>query len=188
MDIEAILKRVEAAEPRRESVRIPLDPAALDRLEELEEAVKAARRREASGQVGITDESPVAVAQAKLDAYRAEVEDTAVTFTFRELKRPEWNALIRACPTKDPRLRWDEDLFEPALVAAACVDPPMDVDQAMLLFGSLGNTGSAILWVTAYRLQEVGRVPFGGSGTGSTNDSDSNSTTAPPEVSPITSS
>jgi hypothetical protein len=118
-------------------------------------------------------------AQFELDAYRAEIEDTAVTFTFRELKRPEWNAVLRACPPKDPRLRWDEDLFGPALLAACCVDPKMDADQAMRLWGSLGNSGAAVLLQTAYALQEVAaRVPFGGNESESTTTSDSNSTTA----------
>jgi hypothetical protein len=184
--IDDVLKVVENAEPRTKSVRIPLDPAALDRLADLEQAVKDARRREAQS---IAESSTVAEAKAELDAYRLEIEDTAVTFTFRELKRPEWNAVLRACPSTDPRLRWDEDLMGPALIAACCVDPPMQPEQAMRLWGALGNAGAAVLFGTAYELQEVmGRVPFGGNGTAATNGSEPNSTIADPEASPTASS
>jgi hypothetical protein len=180
-DIDDVLKVVEHAEPRTDSIRVPLDPTVLDRLADLEEAVKAARRADVGS---IAESSRIAEAQAELDAYRAEIEPTCVTFTFRELKRPEWNAVLRKCPPTDPRLRWDEDLFGPALIAASCVDPQMDHDQAMRLWGSLGNSGAAVLLQTAYALQEVAaRVPFGGNGSATTIGSDSNLITAPLEES-----
>lgn len=174
--IDQVLKTVEAAPPRTKSVRIPLNPTAIARLAELEQAVEDARNRPTAA---ITDGDFVAEAQDELDAFRDEADDLAVTFTFRELKRPEWTALVRAHPSDDPNTLWNVDLFEPALVAASCIDPVMDVDQARRLFGSLGMTGATILYLTAERLQtQPDRVPFGGSGTAATRSSRRSSTTA----------
>lgn len=190
-DIADILKTVEAAEPRKKSVRIPLDPQVLGDLADLEERVKAARRRDkrAETEGSIAEALAAPPLEDELAAARAEADKAAQTFEFRELKRPEWNTLVRRYPSDDPRWLWNADLFEPALVAVSCVSPAMDADQAMRLFGALGNTGAAILFATAYGLQEKGdRIPFGGSGTDATTGSGPNSTTAPPEGSRITDS
>ena len=187
-DIDAVLKTVEAAEPRRKSVRIPLDPQVLGDLAELEERVKAARLRDKrrADDASLAEPMEAPPLEDELAEARDEADKAATTFTFRELKRPEWNRLIRKYPSNDPRWLWDADLFEPALVAVSCVAPTMDEDQARRLFGALGNTGAAILFATAYSLQDKGdRVPFGGNGTDGTAGSGPSSTTAPLEGSAI---
>ena len=182
-DIEDVLKVVEHAEPRTDSVAVPLDSAVLARLEELERVVRAARRT--AGEGSITDDSPLLGLEEELAVARAEAEKAATTFTFRELKRPEYAALERACPPTQPGKSWDEDKFGPALLAASCIDPQMTSEQAIRLWGNLGVAASSVLFVTAYSLQrDVGRVPFGVSTTGSTPSSELNSTIADPEESP----
>jgi hypothetical protein len=176
--IDDVLKVVEAAPPREKSIRIPLDPNMLDRLAALEDDV---RRAKAATAGSIADPDIVEAAKAARDAYRDEIEPTCVTFTFRELKRPEYVAIVRRFPSSDPRYLWDQQ-FEPALVAASCIDPHMDFDQAMRLFGSLGNRGWSVLFVTAKELQEgEDRVPFGGNGSDGTPGSGPSSTIADPE-------
>jgi hypothetical protein len=186
--IDDVLKVVEAAEPRKDYARIPLDPNVLADLADLEAKVKAARLRDkrtaTAGSIAETLEAPAL--EDELARFRDEADKAAQTFWFRELKRPEWNAVVRKYPSSDPRYLWNADLFEPALVAACCTDPVMDEEQARRLFGSLGNTGAAILFTKAYGLQErPDRVPFGGSGTDETPDSEPSSTTAPLEGSAI---
>ncbi|MEX0667179.1 MAG: hypothetical protein WD313_02485, partial [Acidimicrobiia bacterium] len=103
--------------PREKTVAVPLDEEVLSEIEALEHALKLARH---------LDETENRPAQAprierELEQARESAVDAAEQFTFRELPRPDYRRLMAQHPDPQGKLRWNEDTFAPALIAACCV-------------------------------------------------------------------
>lgn len=141
----ATLDDLYARQPRQEEVPVHLDEAAFRAYEEAARAVT-------------TD--PGDDAKAAFDKAKAEMEATTVWVTFRELPRPEYDALLtNHQPTteqdKDHRERfgvpapYNMESFPPALIAACALEPQMTEEQAVELYARWPFAELRRLWETA---------------------------------------
>lgn len=108
-------------QPRTSSVWVPLDNDLLAQIAALERAVTTAEK---------IDETEHRIPEApklrdRLDALRSQAEAAAVQFSFAEIPRRRFRAIVDACPPADPAWRWDEDRFAPLLLAATCAAPEL---------------------------------------------------------------
>lgn len=99
-------------------------------------------------------------------------------FRLRPIGRPQWEHLVLDHPATDVQqkahrdsqeeqgvplalrgvLRWDEDMFPPALLAASCAEPELSVEQAASIWHDDGEKWSAgeceVLFQTALELND----------------------------------
>jgi hypothetical protein len=171
--------------PREKTIAIPLDEDLVREIDDLERQLPAAEHLD-----GTENRPPVAPRLRKqLDELRVQAQDAAVDFTFRELSRPDYRDLIADHPSEDDKLRWDEDTFAPALLAACCISHDYTADQWAQLWQEWPAWMLAPLYMTAIEVCErEPQVPFGGRSYGGTDSSPPNSDTAPNGASPIPSS
>lgn len=146
-----------------------------ERIEELERLIPWQRH------VDETENVPPRAArlQAELDELKAHATQLGETFTFRELPRPTFRRLIEQHPSDDKTLRWDEDTFAPALLAACCVSHDFTVEQWREIWDGWGAWATAPLYATAYQVcDQPSRVPFTSRSSAETRASGQNSATA----------
>lgn len=108
-----------ARKPRTDTAWVPLNGELLEQIANLEKAVVAAEKVDAREHR--TPQAPRLSEQ--LDTLRIQAEDAAVAFTFTEIPRRQFRAIVEACPPTNPAWKWDEERFAPLLLAATCVDP-----------------------------------------------------------------
>lgn len=113
-----------ARKPRTDTVWIPLDGEILDQIANLEKAITVAEQ--VDEREHRTPEAPGL--KRRLDTLREQAEAAAVPFTFTELPRRRYRAVVDACPPDDPTWKWDEDRFAPLLLAATCVEPVLTTE------------------------------------------------------------
>lgn len=159
--------------PRTETVWVPLDTSITERVEQLQRDLREAQRID--NREHRTPQAPRI--QQELDAAIAEADRAAVGFTFQELPRRDYRALIEAHPDPSGSKRWDEDGFAPALIAACCVDPEMTLEDAEAIWSEWGESTTWALFSTAWKVNEGKvEVPFFGGSTNGTRGSPPNST------------
>lgn len=164
--------------PRTHTVGLPMDSDVLTRIEELEKELRLAVRLDAN-----QNREPEAPAiEAELEALRAEAEDSVVEFTFQEIPRKQYRALLDAFPDPDGKRRADDETIAPHLIAACCIDPEMTLDDAQAIWDEWSDVAASTLYGAAIMVNEaLTRVPFGVSATAKIPGSEPNSTTAPSE-------
>lgn len=200
--------------PRTEAVLIPIDPDILDDLADLEAELARAQRADARKGDSLADgenDSASEVAE-RLEALRAEAEKASAEFDFEALPRRIYRKLVVLHPSSDKSMRWDEERFVPALLAATCTQPVLSsvpraeflsrieaaekaddllpfIGPAITLWNDWSPSQTDVLSGVAWKVNE-GRekVPTGARSSNGTANSERNSTTAAPEESPTPSS
>lgn len=110
-----------ARKPRTDTVWVPMDGEVLEEIAQLEKLVVVAERMDETEHR--TPEAPRL--RSQLSELQEAAEAAAVPFTFTEINRRQYRALIEACPPTDPKWKWDEDKFAPLLIAASCSQPDL---------------------------------------------------------------
>jgi hypothetical protein len=168
----------ERRKPREQTVDIPLDEDLLRQIDAIEQALPLQRHLDESE--NRTPQAPDL--ERKLKALQLEAEDAAETFTFRELPRPVYRDLMAEHPDPDGKLRWNEDTFAPALIAATCVSHDYTTEQWTQLWDEWAGWVVWPLFATAFEVcEQPSRVPFGVRSSSETPGSEPNSDTAPTE-------
>lgn len=168
----------DARKARTKIVEVPLDEDILREIDELERALPLQRH------VDEAENLPPKAArmERQLEELKAQAQVAAEQFTFQELPRPVYRELLAEHPSDDPGLRWNEETFGPALLAASCVSHDFTVEQWQTLWDEWPSWVVYPMFSAAYEVcEQPSRVPFGGSSTGKTRDSEQNSGTAPDE-------
>jgi len=120
-------------------------------------------------------------AQDALDEAEAVLAEAVVTFRFKGINPAEYDALVEEHPATEDQKRKARkdndtapvvnlDTFKPALVAASCVEPEMDYEQAQMLWkdGNWNQKELADLFDGAWGASRGRRVPALGKGFGRT--------------------
>jgi len=167
----------DARKARTKIVEVPLDEDILREIDELERALPLQRH------VDETENLPPKAArlEKQLEELKVQAQATQLgeTFTFRELPRPVYRRLIEDSPSPDRGLRWDEDMFAPALLAKSCVSHDFTVEQWKTLWDEWPSWVVYPMFAAAFEVcEQPSRVPFGGSSTGKTRNSERSSGTA----------
>lgn len=161
--------------PRTKTVWVPLDADLLARIDELEREVRIAAKRDE------TENRPPEAPRlrAELEHLQTEAEAAAVAFTFSELPRKQYRDLIAAHPDPDGKLRWAEETFAPALLAACATSPTLTPSQAQELWDEWGDSVAYALFDAAYLVNEgPTKIPFGARSSAATPDSEPSSDSA----------
>lgn len=165
----------QARKARTKIVEVPLDEDILREIDELERALPLQRH------VDETENLPPKAArlEKQLEDLKVQAQAASEEFTFQELPRPTYRELLAEHPSDDKDLRWNEDTFAPALLAATCVSHEFTVDQWKTLWDEWPSWVVYPMFAAAYEVcEQPSRVPFGGSSTGRTRSSGQNSGTA----------
>lgn len=126
------------------------------RWDELHARFKAAPV--AGGSLG--EPSPRHALGVELEELRAEMATHEVPFTFEALPGPEFSELLLAHPGKGASAV-NVKTMVPALIAACCVEPKMDVEQAGRLLSKLSAATGDLLSDAAWSVnREATDVPF----------------------------
>jgi hypothetical protein len=167
--------------PREKTIAIPLDEDLVRQIDDLERQVPVAEHLD-----GVENRPPVAPRLRKqLDELKLQAQDAAVDFTFRELSRPVFWELIDQHPDPDGNLRWNQDTFAPALMAACCQSHDYTEAQWAQLWDEWPAWMIAPLYMTALEVcDKQPQVPFGGRSSGETGNSMPSSESAEPTASP----
>lgn len=161
--IDEILAR---RKPRTDSVRIPIDTEILTAIADLEQRIDAQQRLDEMEHTA--PKAPELAAE--LAALEAQADLVSAEFTFQELPRPDFRALVEAHgPEKGSSARWNEETFAPALIAACCVDPVMTIEQAETVWSTWSEAATFLLFSKAWDVNEGKvKVPFFARSTGKT--------------------
>jgi hypothetical protein len=172
-------------QPRTHTVGLPLDQEILARIEQLEGDLRRAEKLDASQN---RDPEAPAIA-AELDELRGEAEGSIVAFTFQELPRKRYRAILEAHPDPTGKAAFDAEAAAPALIAACCIEPAMTLADAEAIWDEWSAIATTILYGAALMVNEgQTKIPFGVAGTARTHASGPSSTTAPNTESVTTSS
>ena len=147
-----------ARKPREKTVEVPLDEEVLRDIDDLERAVAFQKK------IDETENVPPAAPkmERRLEELRESAREAAEDFTFQELPRPVYRALLAEHPSDDENLRWDEDGFAPALLHACCVSHDFTVEQWRTLWDEWPSWVVYPMFAAAYEVcEQPSRVPFG---------------------------
>lgn len=163
--------------PRTKSEWIPIDGELISRITDLEQDIRVAELED--GKNGTTAASRVPRLRRDLEELQAEAEAAAVKFTATALPRKRYRKLIEAHPPKDPKRRWDDETFAPALISA-CITEPEGTDGDVIWNGDNWDeaTANAIYSLCLLANEESPKVPFSVTSTVGTADSQTSSTSA----------
>jgi hypothetical protein len=161
--------------PRESTVDVSLDADLLSQIEELERLLPVQRHLDETH--NRTPEAPQT--EAELRRLTLAAQQSAETFRFRELPRPVYRALIDAHPDPGGVLRWDEETFAPALLAATCVSHDFTEAEWKQLWNEWSAGTLYPMFSVAFEVcQQPDRVPFGVRSSTETQDSGQSSATA----------
>lgn len=147
---------IEEARLPRKTVAVCLRGDLRARWDELHAQFKAAPAVGGS----LADPSRRSALAAELEELRAEMTAHEVSFVFEALPGPEFSALLAAHPGKGSDTV-DVETFTPALMAACCIDPKMDAEQAGRLLGKLSAAAGNLLSDAAWAVnRNAVDVPF----------------------------
>jgi len=158
--------------PNTRTVDIILDSDLAGEIQFKEQELAQARNRR-----GRSLADGIGTLQTELDDLYEKAADIAVTFTFQDMGRKAFDALILEHPaTKAQRehiaelgggiLEYNIDTFPPALLAATGIDPEMDLEEATQIFDTWGSGDAEILFTTALMVcKERTSIPLSRNGT-----------------------
>jgi hypothetical protein len=112
---------------------------------------------------GLGDTDPRKQIADRIAQLEDQMKAAEVEFRFRAVSRLAWSDLLAAHPPRKDRKEqvFNADGFEPALLAACCVDPVMTVDQAAELLGMVSDGQAATLFTGGWTVnEEQTPVPF----------------------------
>lgn len=70
------------------------------------------------------------------------------------LPRKAYRELVEAHPAADDSLKWDQDTFPPALIAASCVEPKLTKKQAQKIWDTWEEGEASRLFLACFQLNE----------------------------------
>lgn len=158
LDIESILEQVELPET---SVTLCLKGSLVARYESLDEQLQAA-----GAPVSLAGDDSAAAIKAQMDELRAQMLAHEATFTFRAKPPREFSDLRAKAPEKVDGQTADEyvdahHLWVCEVVAACCVEPAMNAEQADRLSQRLSNAQWTRLTNAAWSVNtEQQKIPF----------------------------
>ena len=163
MDIREIRKRRKA--PTR-SVSICIDPDLVARRDQLKARLE--RQRLVDERTNARDLAPAI--QRELEEVDEAIREATVTFTFRALPRAEWRRLVEAHPPSEEDaedgLDFDPDSIVAPLLAAAAVDPEMDLSDAEAIMDEWSEGEVTALFTAAFLAQrEIRDIPLPSTGS-----------------------
>ncbi len=121
--------------------------------------------------------------EKELDDLFETAADTVATFTFKDIGRKSFDALLVAHqPTAAQKknvadqgggvLEYNQETFPPALMAASAIDPEMTVEEAEEIYHNWSSGDAEILFTTAILVcKERASLPLSLNGTGPTSNS-----------------
>ncbi|WP_411078526.1 hypothetical protein [Streptomyces sp. cmx-10-25] len=127
--IEDILKQ---ATPRERTVKVCIRGDLAGRVQSLTEEL--ATVSEDWEPTDLTEEHPGRRIAADLKQARDQARAAEVPFTVRYIGDRAYSDLVAAHPSDDENELFKLETFTPALIAAACADPVMTLDQVKALF------------------------------------------------------
>lgn len=161
--------------PRSRSEWIPLDDELIERIADLDRQVRIAEREDDRN--GNTASAKAPRLRMELEKVQEEAERAATRFTATSLPRKKYRKLIAEHPSKDNKLRWDEETFAPAIITA-CITEPEGVDGDIIWNDWDEGTAKAIYGLCLLANEEPPKVPFSVTSTAGTADSQMSSTSA----------
>lgn len=185
LSIDEILK---AKRPNRLSVSITLDPTLTPEIERLEHELRSARRRDER-----ENRPPQAPAlEKRLEEIKEQINESVIQFTFEDIGRSRFEALVESHPPTDEQKRehenlsWNPDTIAPALISATCVEPEMSLEKAEQLCRDWSTGDVQMLFNAALQVcLETASVPFTSTAIGAMLSSDESSTSVSNGESPI---
>lgn len=147
-----------AAKLPEHTVRVCLRGDLAAEHERLENELDALRDWESSS---LADEDPRRPLAEAIQAIESDMVDSTETFVFRALGQRKYRALLDAHPDPKGEGSWNAESFPQALIAASCIEPPMDVVDVERLFDVLNAGQVETLFMGAYVVNEgPTQVPF----------------------------
>ena len=175
--------------PNERSCEILLDPELGRKIREKEnelEKVEARKRRSRD----LATPGPEGI-QAELDALYEEAADAYVTFTFRDIGKKKYDALIMAHPPSEDdikqwemgggqgKLAYSITTFPAALISVTSTEPKITPEEATSIWEEWGAGDIETLFITAMAAcMEKTSIPLSRRGSGRTTASDLSLTTA----------
>lgn len=184
--IQDILK---AKRANRLSVDIALDPTLKPQMHDLEKQIRQARRDDQR-----ENRNPQAPALVKqLEAVEQEFRESVVTFTFQDIGRSRFEALVETHPPTEAQIKkhgdslsWNPETIAASLIAATCIDPEITLEDAEQLVADWSTGDVQLLFNAALQVcLETASVPFSRTAIGEMLSSDESLIIAPNEESLI---
>lgn len=161
--------------PRTHSEWIPLDGELIGQITDLDRRLRAAEREDERN--GTTAASKAPRLRRELEELQEAAERAAVQFTATSLPRKRYRKLIAESPSKNEKLRWDDEKFAPALISA-CITEPEGTDGTVIWEEWDEGIAQAIYRLCLLVNEEPPKVPFSVTSTVETPDSQTSSTSA----------
>ncbi len=128
--------------------------------------------------------TPVAPGLYKqIEELRDSAKDVTATFVFEDLGRKRFEDLWKTCPPTDEQreegYEWDPDAFGPLIIATACIQPELTLEEATDMYDNWSTAEAEILLMTAINVNMgMSVIPLSGTATGGQVSSDLSSITA----------
>lgn len=180
------------ATPERHTVEVCFDRQAVNDLEEALRQFGAVRQAAA----GLLD-TPASVNELvdRIQVLEELVAESSKTMVFGKIPQHRWSDLEAACPAtdeqkeRDPNVTLNDLEFEPAIVAECCIEPGLEIEQAVWLRDFLPRDRWEDVLAAVWRANRKGSlVPKVASGIAGSLRSALKSITPPDEESPSPSS
>jgi hypothetical protein len=182
--------------PNENSVELIANPELTRSMEELVRRHTTEKRRDDK-----ENRPPKAPAiQKEIDLLTEEIENSKITFTFRDPGRQQFDKLVDSCPPTDHDKKvakeagqgqpgWNPEAFVPGLLSLAAIKPKLTLDNALAIYNEWGRGDVEALFNAALQAcLEQASVPFTRKDTDEILASVQNLITQQAEESPIPSS
>lgn len=161
--------------PRTKSEWIPLDGDLIEEIADMDRQVRLAEREDERLDRAADAQAPRL--RRLLEELQQRAEEAAVQFTATSLPRKRYKKLVTDNPSKDEKMRWDEDTFAPALISA-CITEPENADGQVIWDDWDTGIANAIYGLCLLVNEEPPKVPFSVTSTVRTTDSQMSSISA----------
>lgn len=156
LDITQVLAKVR---PREVTVTVCLAGDVAAEVDALEADLKTLAAGHEPSSLGDVD--PRRAIALRILELQDEMRASEVPFRFRALPGKAWSDLLAAHPGKKKGDVIDGDTIQAPLLAACCIDPVMDVDQAGQLLDALNEGQRGVLFDAGWRVNtQAVDVPF----------------------------
>ncbi len=163
VDIAEVRKR---RRPPTRSVALCLDQDLIRRRDDLRRRLD--RQKALDERTNARDLAPDI--ERELDEVEEQIREATVTFTFRALPRVEWRRLVEAHPPTpddvEAGLDFDPETIVAPLLAAAAVEPEMDLSDAEAIVDEWSEAEVTALFAAAFTVQrEIRDIPLPSTGS-----------------------
>ena len=111
---------------QRRTWRVVLDPNLAEQVAKVQQQLANAAAANDTNPSLVTELPDL---EAELERLGTSLEDATATFTFQSLGRRTFEALLDAHPAPEEGMLYDPDSFPQALIAAACVEPTLTLED-----------------------------------------------------------